>query len=329
MTKALITGGAGFIGSHLADRLAADGYRIVVLDALNWGVERIAHLVHLGSVEVMQGDIRDEDFVRMVVSQGSYDVVYHLAALHYIPYCAAHPVETLAVNTLGTQTLLEHLKATPPQCFVFASTGDVYAPKESSHDEEDACEPFTIYGASKLFCERLVRIAAKDLPSTRFTIGRLFNTYGSRESNPHLIPQLIGQLRTEPRVVIGSNWPRRDYVDVRDVAEALRLLGRRTANSQIETFNIGTGEAYSVDDLIGILGEILGLEISVEVDPGRVRAVERPHLQAGIERLRSATGWQPRVHLRNGLIDLCVGEGMLANVSRQGRAASDLPTRSQ
>src|SRR5438445_1592278 len=163
---ALVTGAAGFIGSHLVERLVEDGYRVVVVDRLLSGEQRIQHLLRGEAVVLERGDIRDEALMARVALLGPFDTVYHLAALHYIPYCAAHPVETLSVNVLGTVVLLEALKAAPPDQLVFASTGDVYAPKSEPHRETDPLGPLSIYGLSKVFGERLIAAAVTERLAT-------------------------------------------------------------------------------------------------------------------------------------------------------------------
>jgi len=309
--KALVTGGAGFIGSHLTERLAEIGCSVTVVDCLLWGEGRIQHLIWDKGVVLERGDIRDQELMARIASLGPFDAVYHLAALHYIPYCSDHPVETLSVNVLGTQTLLEAIKSNCPRRFVFASTGDVYAPKEAPHDETDALEPYSIYGLSKLFGERLIAEAARQIPETTFAVARLFNAYGTRESNPHVMPDIVAQLKRGNQVHLGNTWPRRDYVEVRDIAEALLILGSLSVGGKFECFNVGTGAASSVDEVIKALEGILKLDIQVTVDSQRVRSVERAHLQASIAKLQSATGWRPRYDLREGLRELCLNEDLL------------------
>lgn len=320
MQDALITGGAGFIGSHLAEQLVSSGYRVVIADSLLWGQSRVQRLLDSGAAFLEKGDIRDQHFMERVFSSERFDVVYHLAALHYIPYCADNPIETVEVNAVGTQTLIQALKTNPPRRFVFASTGDVYSPRESAHEESDPTEPFNIYGVSKLAGESIISVAAKQLPATGFSVARLFNTYGPRETNPHLIPGIIVQLRTASRVTVGNTWPRRDYVDVRDVAHALILLGKCSAGETLERYNVGTGVTHTVNDVVLALNEILGVNVEVKVDPERIRAVERPHLQANSAKLRMATGWLPRYTLLQGLRHLCIAEGLLNSPVVEGQS---------
>ncbi len=301
----LVTGGAGFVGSRLVQLLKLEGYRVVVVDSLLWGDERLAGSIDADSVHLLHGDIRDPDLMRRAADMGPYAVVYHLAALHYIPYCAAHPAEALSVNVVGTQTLLEALMSAPPGTFVFISTGDVYAPKDAPHSEDDQLRPFSMYGLSKLFGEQLVVAAAHPLERTLFKVARLFNVFGSGETNPHVIPDIIAQIKQGDRICLGNTWPRRDYIHVSDVARALLALGRQRGSGQCEYFNVGTGVASSIDDIMGIFRRILGRDLAVEVDDSRIRKVERPHLQASTAKIHQQTGWKPQVSLGTGLRELC------------------------
>jgi UDP-glucose 4-epimerase len=308
---ALVTGAAGFIGSYLTERLVESNYRVVALDSLLWGAQRIEHLVREQQVLLERGDIRDESLMAHVASLGPFDIVYHMAALAFIPYCVDHPVETISVNVLGTQVLLESLRALPPHRVVFASSGDVYAPKNSAHEETDPLESASIYGLSKAFGERLMAVAASKMPQTSFVAARLFNVYGSRGSNPYVIPSILAQLKQSSRVQLGSLLPRRDFVQVRDVVEAFLVLGNYREKERFECFNVGTGVANSVQDLIRALEDLLRIQIVVQVDAQRVRPMERPHLQANIEKLRMVTNWFPRYSLIEGLRELCIEEGLL------------------
>jgi UDP-glucose 4-epimerase len=251
--------------------------------------------------------------MRQAAEMGPFKAVYHLAALHYIPYCAAHPAETLSVNVVGTQTVLDALKSTPPRHFVFVSTGDVYAPRESPHSEDDQLRPFSIYGISKLFGEQLITAAAREFEHTFFKVARLFNVFGSGETNPHVIPEIIAQIAHGDRIRLGNTWPRRDYIHVRDVARALLALAAHHGGNQCEYFNVGTGVASSVDDILMTLRRILDRDLEVGIEESRVRKVERPHLQASIKKIVQLTGWTPLSSLEAGLREVCEAHALVAS----------------
>jgi UDP-glucose 4-epimerase len=305
----LVTGGAGFIGSHLADRLVAQGSPVTVLDDLRTGrVANIRHLLDHEGFELKVGDLRDPAVLRAVADRGTFDVIYHLAAIHYIPECVAHPVDTLSVNVVGTQALLSSISF---RRMVFASTGDVYAPRQGSHREDESPAPFNVYGLSKFFGERLLESVSRVRESAAFVIARLFNVYGPRETNPHIIPQILQEIRGGNHIRLGNLFPRRDYTYVADTVEALLALGDVPLSSPLDVFNVGTGVTASVEDLVTLLQQILGTSLQVEVDPDRARPIERPHLQADTSKIQRATTWRPTHSLREGLKQVCMADGLL------------------
>jgi UDP-glucose 4-epimerase len=303
----LVVGGAGFVGYHLVPRLLESDHDVVVIDNLSRGsLERFGP--HLGDARlgIVRGDVTDAVLVREVVAEVRPAVVFHLAALHFIPYCTAHPSETLLVNVVGTQLVLDALAPVPDARLVFASTADVYAPSSRPHREDDPMETANVYGASKRACEELFAVARRHDPARRIVAARLFNVYGPGETNPHVLPDILAQVRDGNVVRLGNLDPRRDYVHARDVAEALVRLGAWDGPETV--FNVGTGIGTSVRELVETLGVVLGRTLRVEPDPARVRPVERMHLVADVERAQGALGWTARLGLRDGLRDLVAHE---------------------
>ena len=300
----LVTGGAGFIGSALCQALSAAGHRIFVYDNLSRG--RPEHLPP--GVALIQGDIRDAAMMRQAVSAAMPDVVIHLAAMHFIPECIARPDDARRVNVEGTRRLLESCRESTVRSVVFASTAEVYAPQDAAC-EEDATPlgPLEVYGETKLEGEQLVR-AFHDETGTTCTILRLFNAIGRNETNPHVLPHVFESLRSSDVVRLGNTAPRRDYIDTRDMADAIHAVMRSATGLQV--VNIGTGVAYAVDDIINRLRAILKREITVVPEPGRMRASERMMLVAAIARLRALTGWTPKLTLDDTLRDLAAAYGL-------------------
>ena len=300
-TRALVTGGAGFIGVHLLRRLLDQGCSVIVLD--NFVRGQRAHLdAYRGnaSVTVAECDVRDRDETIDVVGSAMPDLVVHLAAHHFIPFCVANPAETLRVNVLGTQHLLDGLAAAKScRRFILASTADVYAPSEHPHAESDRLAAGNVYGASKRLSEELAAFAAQHSPSIRFLIARFFNVYGPGETNPHLIPDILRALANGDDLSLGSLEPRRDYVYVSDVADALIHLARYPGSRS--TFNIGTGQGSSARDIVQRLQSILRRPITVSVDPAKIRRIDRPSLVADTTRATDELQWTARVPLDEGL----------------------------
>jgi UDP-glucose 4-epimerase len=250
--------------------------------------------------------------------------VIHLAALHYLPDCAARPRETFDVNVEGTRRVLDACRTGGVRRFVFASTAAVYAPVESPCVEDvTPMGPIEVYGESKLEGERLVETFARETGLAATSV-RLFNAVGRRETNPHVIPHIFESLRHANHVWLGNLEPRRDYIDTRDIADA--LVGLLESSKGHRVFNVGTGEAHSVADIIAKLQRILGRHVEVQQDPARLRPVERRVLVADINRIRAATSWAPRVTLDASLRDLAAAYGLDTDDAPRPRNANPTTT---
>lgn len=291
--RVLITGGAGFIGRRLAESLVEDGAAVAIVDL----PERVASEQDLPA-EAMQGSVDDAAFIQEAFDTFQPTLVYHLAALHYIPDCDRNPELTLRTNVEGTRVVADAAHRAGAK-MVFSSTAAVYAPADELHHEDGGLGPIDIYGESKLAAEGiLTEYAAKGL---NVVIARLFNVYGPGDRTPHLIPRLVDQINGGTReVVCGNLDPSRDYVHVGDVAAGLRVLGEQIEGG---IYNIGTGHQTSVRDVIQLCGEVIGQPIGIVQDPALIRAVDRMSLGADASALR-ATGWAPKVSFRDGLEEL-------------------------
>ena len=309
----LVTGAAGYLGSYVVEQLLARGTPVLAVDNLSTG--RVGHLdAHWSNPNftLAEIDIRDASALRALFGEHRPAAVVHLAALHFIPACVNDPALTVRLNVHGTQCALSAARAAGVERFWLASTGDVYVPDEKPHHETNsATGPFNIYGLSKLMSEQLVALEAKDRPEARFVVGRLFNLYGPRETNPHILPEILGQLRANPDATLrlGSLWPKRDLVPVADAARAA-IATIEAAPAGITTVNVATGVAVSMQHVLDLIGEIRGKPLSIETDPAKVRPVERSHLQADVTKLRAMIGWTPHTDLRRGLSELLEAEGL-------------------
>lgn len=302
-----VTGAAGFLGSYLVEQLLKSGARVLALDNLATG--KLDHLaVHLGhpNFKWIQLDIRDVASLNAALTDMHVGVMIHLAALHFIPSCNDNPPETISVNVHGTQAVLSASRLAKIPRFFLASTGDVYAPQDQPHNEiSSPVGGFGIYGLSKLICEQLVALESRQRPEASFLVGRLFNLYGPRETNPHFLPEVLAQLNAYPGAVLklGSLWPKRDLVPVADAASAIREL-IPILSAGVTTVNIASGHAVTMQHVLDQLGKIQGRAISVTTDSSKVRPVERPCLQADVSQLKSILGWTPHTNLIKGLTEL-------------------------
>lgn len=298
----LLTGGCGFIGSNLILELLEQGFRnLTVVDRKlrpemeNWALKTTGPRADLKLFEM---DIRSPE-LRRVVEQRKVTVVIHLAALHYIPYCDAHPQETWEANVLGTEAVLAACAGPPVERFFLASTGAVYKPSRSPHREEDPLEAMDVYGRTKLANEQQIQSAAES-GVCRFAVGRIFNAVGTYETNPHLIPELARRIQASNCLEIGNTESRRDYVHARDICAGILKL-TLGLNSKIDVCNIGTGRAYSVTEVVSLLAKITGKPIELAPTPMLKRPVDRPVLVADNAKMRDCYGWQPRYTFEQAL----------------------------
>ena len=308
----LVTGAAGFLGSTVVEQLLDQGESVVAVDGLQWGrLDYLAPSLGRKGCALALADIREPAAIGRVMNQFKPSHVVHLAALHYIPAAMADPALAVGINVLGTQVMLAAAVGAGVERFWFASTGDVYAAADSAHREDDRCAPFNIYGLSKYQGEQLVALTSQANPKMHFFVGRLFNLYGPRETNPHFLPELIKQIRDKPDATLrlGNLWPKRDMVPIGDAAKAV-IDSLRKCPEGLSTMNVATGVAVSMQEVLGVIGELIGRPLNVETDPAKVRPVERGHLQADVSRLKSLIGWTPHADLHTGLRDLLAWEGL-------------------
>src|SRR5438105_2363801 len=308
MKSAVVTGGAGFIGSHLVDALLASGIAVSVIDNLTAGREADleAHAAD-PRFRLVAASVEDAPTIERLFLDARPDVVFHLAALHSSPAWDERAGEAVRTNVCGTQSIIDAAAAAGTRRIVFTSTADVYTPAERPHVEEDDVTPFTVYGVTKLAAEQLLRAAYSRQRIPSIAVARLFNTYGSRETNPHVIPDIVRQLRhADRRVCLGNTWPKRDFVYVADVVAALRALA--TAEEPAILVNVASGRSVSIDELARAVARAAGVEATIVADASRARPVERAYLGASIERARALLNCRPRFSLETGLQELMDGE---------------------
>jgi UDP-glucose 4-epimerase len=301
MTVVLVTGGLGYVGRELVRQLCEqDDIQLHVIDNLDCGEHRLEPMDQT-KFTLHVTDIRDRQATADSIEKINPDLVYHLAAIHYIPLCERDPGNAVSVNIMGTVNLLDCLpKGTR---FVFASTAAVYAPEDDAHTEGRSIEkPMDIYGWTKYHGEQYVRYYT-DIGKMNGTIVRLFNVVGSGETNPHLAPAIIEQLSDGvTSVKLGNLFPHRDYIDVTDVALGFQKIAQ--AGSEQEDLlccNLGTGRSHAVSEMVELIASAAGVALEIEQDSDRVRAVDRPMLKASTDRLKEKTGWTPSVPLSESM----------------------------
>jgi UDP-glucose 4-epimerase len=302
-SRVLITGGAGLIGSHIADQLVEDGVReIVVLDNLVRGRrENLARALTSGRVTVIDGDIRDRELVADAVS--GIDIVFHQAALR-ITQCAQEPRLALEVLADGTFNVLEAAVKAGVRKVVAASTASVYG-LAAEFPTSELHHPYnnrTLYGAAKLFNEGLLR-SFHAMYGLDYVALRYFNVYGERMDvhgayTEVLIRWMERIAAGQPPRIFGDGRHTMDFIHVADVARANILAA--TSNVTDQVFNVASGRETALKDLAGILLRLMASPLTPEYGPERaVNAV--PRRLADTTRARRLIGFTPRIGLDEGL----------------------------
>lgn len=306
MSKVLVTGGAGFVGSHLVDKLIQEGFDIVVLDNLSTGVlDNIRAHVGKRNFQFVRGDVG----VRYVVRRALRDVecVFHLAAIASVNFSMRRPDLVDRVNVSGTINLLEESRRADVKKFLFTSSCAVYGePVKIPVNEEHPTRPLSPYGASKLaaehYCMTYHRVYGLETVALR-----LFNVYGPRqERSPYggVIGRFIDRLkRGLPPIIFGDGRQTRDFVHVKDVAEAL-MLAMKAKGCAGMIFNIGSGTEASIREIAERLIRIFGLEVRPIFTRHRAGDIRR--MCADIKRAKELLGFEAKTSLDKGL-KACVG----------------------
>ena len=301
-SKITVTGGAGFIGSHLVPKLLSDGHQVLVVDNLSTGRRECVPL----QAEFVELDLARADEARVCKLFQDYEpsAVIHLAAMHYIPHCMDNPAETFLSNVRSTEVIVRALRSAPSAKLIAASTADVYPATEGAHVENEAPAPDNPYGVSKLLMEEIVAAAARKNPNLSCIVLRLFNVYGPGDNNPHVIPRILKRLAgPEPEIRIGATETTRDFVHVADVVRAI-CQALRHDSGKYEVFNVGTGRATSIGRVMELLLALAGDRRQVVQDKSLLRTFDRPSLTADIAKVSKALNWRPTVGIEEGLAQL-------------------------
>lgn len=293
-TQVLITGGAGFIGSHLAAAWLARGARVTVLDNLRSGYLR--NLAGL-AVDFIEGSVEDADLVARLCEGKHY--VHHLAAMVSVPESMAKPREAEAINVLGTLNVLEGCRRAGVAKLVYSSTSAVYGPIDRPiHSEADLPDPLSPYAITKLAGEHYLGLYRRihKVPSVAL---RYFNVYGPRQDPGSAYAAAVAIFaerarRGEPLHIHGDGEQTRDFVFVEDVAAANLLAAERGDG----LYNVACGTRITVNDLARMIINLSGS--SSQIQHGPERAGDIRHSRGSSERIQ-ALGWSPRVELAEGL----------------------------
>lgn len=303
--RALITGASGFVGRYLVDALRADDTEVFAAGGPHDDDAYFAI------------DLLDVDTLHAAFDVAQPDVVFHLAAQAFVPRSVEAPQETYQINVIGTANVLAALRAFRDRSkrevrLLFVSSAEVYGiqpPDAMPLRESCAPNPTNPYAASKAAAEALVLGEVHSF-GVDAVITRAFNHIGPGQSDRFVVPSFAAQLAAisrgaDPVMLVGNLEPRRDFLDVRDVVEA--YIGLARTGTRGEIYNVCSGSAISVREILGELIRIAHVPVEVRTDPARMRPADVPVLYGSNEKLRSSTGWSPRIPLRKTLQDVYHG----------------------
>ncbi len=301
--KALVTGGAGFIGSHIVDRLLKDGHEVIVLDDFSTGHR--SNLADHAALTIVEGDISNPDTVNEIMPR--IDWVFHMAAVASVPKTVNDPVGSSAVNYQGTLHLLEAARNNNVKRLVFASSAALYGDEPTLPKVETMC-PVTLspYAVDKMASEFACGMYTK-LYGLETVCLRYFNVYGPRQdpSSPYsgVISIFTDKLKNkETPTIFGDGEQTRDFVFVGDVVEA-NMKAATTETGAGQFFNIATGNKITLNQLLQILCDIYNIEFKVNY--GEVRKGDIKDSYAVVDKANSILKWKAAVELNHGLKILC------------------------
>jgi UDP-glucose 4-epimerase len=285
----------------LSARLIADGHDVVILDNLALGTP--ANLPAGGrQARLVEADIRDADALTRCLETYRPRTVFHLAALHFIPACNADPRRAIDINVTGTQTLFDACAASGAvEAIVIASSAAVYASSATPLHEESALGPVDIYGLTKLWNEQQAALFHR---RTGIPVGiaRLFNQFGPGETNAHLIPAIIEQVRAGGALRLGNLASRRDYLYTDDAARGLIALAGACGEHGSLTCNFGSERAVDGWQLVRLIEHLHGSPLVVTQDPARMRPADTPVILSDCTRAHELLGWYAATTLEDGLM---------------------------
>ncbi len=304
MTRVCVTGGAGFIGSNLADRLQAQGCEVVVVDNISTGRrEFLNDLLKRPGCELVEGNILDQDLLERAFT--GCDWVFHLQANADVRYGLDHPTLDLEQNTVATSRVLEAMRATGVRRIVFSSTGSIYGEPTVFPTPEDAPFPVqtSLYGASKLACEGLISAYATGYDFTA-VICRFVSILGERYTHGHVFDFYCSLKRDPTHLrVLGDGKQEKSYLYVQDcVAAILTAVENHADEPGSHIYNLGTDETVVVDNSIGVITDYLGVTPAIEHTGGHRGWVgDSPLILLDTARIRGL-GWKPQVSIRDAVV---------------------------
>ncbi|MCC5815428.1 MAG: GDP-mannose 4,6-dehydratase [Leptospira sp.] len=302
MKKCLITGIAGFVGNYLREEVLRQD-RTIELHGVQRSGERIRDKKVAKSFHSHELDIRDSMTVSNLIEKIQPDVVYHLAAQPFVPKAILDPWGTLDINVKGTLNILEALRKVGKHVrMVYVSSADVYGkqdPKNMPLREDTIPNPVNPYSASKLSAETYCRQFTAYAQNIEVMIARPFNHIGVGQRLEFVVPNFCSQIASsiknnESTMMVGDLSSTRDFLDVQDVVRAYTYLAQSGLPGEV--YNICSGQEISIQDVLEKIIKIANANVTVKIDPERIRPVETPRLFGDNHKLNKL-GWKPEITL--------------------------------
>lgn len=302
--RILVTGGAGFIGSHLCEKYVNEGHTVICLDNfLNGNLTNIRHLLNKKHFKLINGDITDFDLLEKIMVE--VDVVFHLAAQIHVDRSIIEPRLTYEINVLGTQNVLENCRMHDISKVIYASTSEVYGPAQyDPMDEKHPLDAPHPYGASKIAADRMCH-AYIETYGMNICIARPFNTYGPKQKDSGYGGAISlftkRALMNLPPIIFGDGLQTRDYVYIEDIVTAYdAILNSKSFPS--EPINFGTGKEITILELANKVISLCGkkgalVPVHVEGRPGEVR-----RLISDVTKAKQKLGWEAKIGIDQGLM---------------------------
>ncbi len=294
MKKAVVTGGAGFVGSHVVDALVADGFQVEVIDNLSGGKKENVH--PKATLHVL--DIRDYEKILPVIDGAEF--VFHLAALPRVQYSIDYPEETNSVNIGGTLSVLRASHAGKVTRLVYAASSSAYGNQQTMPLSEDMpADPLSPYGLQKYVGELYAKVFA-DVYGLPTVSVRFFNVYGPRLDPEGAYALVIGKFLKQkkegtPLTITGDGEQTRDFTHITDIVRGMLAAATSSKVGKGEVINLGRGQQTTVNKLAELIGGP-----SVHIPP----RLEPKHTKADIRKAKELLGWEPKVNLEEGVAEL-------------------------
>ncbi|RLE03269.1 MAG: GDP-mannose 4,6 dehydratase [Candidatus Aminicenantes bacterium] len=309
--RVLLTGITGFAGSHLAEYILNHHPEVEVFGLIRWRSRR-ENIVHLeNKITLVEGDLKDIVSLKKILAVVKPDWIFHLAAQSFVPTSWKCPAETFSINAIGQINLFEAILdlGLSPKIQIAGSSEEygLVFEDEIPIKETSPLRPLSPYAVSKVAQDLLAFQYWKSY-GLRTVRTRGFNHTGPRRGEVFICSNFARQIaeiekkKREPVILVGNLEAKRDFTDVRDIVRAYWLSLER--GEEGEVYNIGTGRAYAMQDILDMLISLSQVKVEVKVDPERLRPSDVPILLADSSKFRQLTGWEPRIPLRQSLEDL-------------------------